>query len=99
MADPVFSEVNTISVSPASPVGITVSTGTVWKIESAGVGGINGTVLLQDALNKPIAILYSSVDQNTYGSPLPFWLEEGFTGSFKNDSKFMACVSVTIYTI
>ena len=86
----------------------TIPSGSVWKIESAGVGGTKGTIYLRKDLlnnqnvlvpNTKIAILFSSIGDEDYSSVLPFWLPAGFVGTIYNDSLETACVSITICSL
>lgn len=97
-----FKEVKVISILKGKTHKFTLSETAVWKIESVGIGGTTGTVfLLNDKLTgvpEPVALLYSLVNEQNFGSQLPFWLSPAFDGSFLNDSSFSASVSITIYT-
>lgn len=100
MATMTFSEVQIINLTPNVAVDISMDASTIWKIESAGLGGTKGTIYLLDN-NIParkIAMLYSSVDEDNYGSPMPFWISN-FDGKILNESNFQGCVSVTIFSI
>lgn len=102
MAELYFVEVQTFSVLKNASLEITLDENTVWKIESAGIGGANGTLFLNDHSlpddQEPVAILYSSIDEHNFGASMPFWLKPSFTGSVLNDSSYSASVSVTVYT-
>jgi hypothetical protein len=100
MATMTFSQVQIINLTPNAAVNINVDASTIWKIESAGLGGTKGTIYLLDDHITPrkIAMLYSSVDQDNYGSPMPFWISD-FDGKIVNESNFQGCVSVTVYSI
>ena len=104
-----FSKVITTIVPPtpstaAHPVtvAITVPSGCVWKVESAGVGGTNGAIyLLKGTLPDPdkIAILATSIGDDDYAAQLPYWLEENFAGYLSNESNYQGSVSITEYAI
>ena len=104
-----FSQIILIVVdgNTTTPVLYTVPAGCVWKIESAGVAGSNGTIyLMQDYGTSPpapapdkIAILATSIGEDDYASQLPYWLPTGFTARFRNESGFKGSVSITEYVI
>jgi hypothetical protein len=103
MANLNLEDVQLFSILKGESLEISLDEITVWKIESAGIGGSNGTLFLNDHSladdQEPIAMLYTSVNEHNFGSPVPFWLKPTFNGSILNDSSFSASVSVTIYTI
>ena len=74
----------------------TVPADCVWKIESAGVGGTNGAIYLLQGSDK-IAILATTIGDDDYASPLPFWLEASFAGKFRNESNYKGVISITEY--
>lgn len=83
----------------SSSQSIVIPSGYVWKIESAGVGGTNGTIYLKSGSDN-IAILFSSVHNNQYASLLPFWLDATFSGgTFRNENEggFKGVISVSEY--
>ncbi|HET6990474.1 MAG TPA: hypothetical protein VFJ43_04080 [Bacteroidia bacterium] len=97
----IFKEILTISILKNSTATIDINTGTVWKIESAGIGGSSGTIVLNNgalaADQQEIAVLYSIANNQVFGSPLPYWIQPGFSGTFLNNSSFTASVSITVY--
>lgn len=106
-----LTEVRVETINPGQFLDIissTIPSGSIWKIESAGVGGTKGTIYLRKDLlnnknemvpNTKIAILFSSIGDEDYSSVLPFWLPAGFVGTIYNDSLETACVSISVYTI
>jgi hypothetical protein len=91
-----------VSPSPATATAVIVPAGCVWKIESAGIGGTNGAIfLLNNASPDPekIAILATSIGDDDYAAPLPYWLEENFSGYFSNESSYKGSVSITEFVI
>lgn len=98
-----FQEIKTISISKGKPFEIGTDSRTVWKIESAGIGGTSGSLLLVNADlpagQQEIAILYSAVEDKVFGSPLPYWIQANFKGRFLNDSSYTASVSITVYSV
>ena len=93
-----FAEVIVVTIPSGQSSSINLDSGTVWKIESAGIGGTSGSVFLRNNASEQVAMLFSSVNEHDYGSPLPFWLNAGFQGSFLNDSSYSAAVSITRYS-
>ena len=100
-----ISDVLLYTIDPGDFLDITsglIPSGTIWKIESAGIGGTKGAIYLRKNLTNPntkIAILFSTFGDDDYSSPLPFWLPSGFVGTIFNDSTDSACVSITVYTL
>lgn len=85
----------------ANPLEIDLPADKVWKIESIGIAGANGTVFLQDHAVAPVnlAILFSTIDKNDYGAKMPFWIKPGFQGWLYNDSSHNCAVSITEYDV
>jgi hypothetical protein len=85
----------------------TVPADTVYKIESAGIGGTKGSIFLRNDFGNPddpdttkIATLFTSIGDNNYApSPLPFTLPAGFTGNLFLDGEGVATVSIIEYDI
>jgi hypothetical protein len=108
-----FSQVINYTFDKSAAQSITVPSGKVWKIESAGLGGTNGAVFLRTTvLSVPdvrIAILFSTIKSDDFSSPFPYWLNENFTGSFYTDTAdatvdasippTAASVSITEYNV
>ncbi|MBI3509763.1 MAG: hypothetical protein HY064_03800 [Bacteroidetes bacterium] len=97
-----FNRVFILTLAPNTDSSIAVPSGYVWKIESVGIGGTKGVVYLKSSSSSDdkIAILFSSIGDDDYASPLPFWLGETFTGGFfRNESGFKGSVSITEYFI
>lgn len=88
--------VNTIPAD--SSLAFTVNSGKIWKIESVGIGGTKGAVYLKKGADL-VAILFSTIQDNDYGSQLPFWLDDTVSGEFVNDSNNGASVSITEWNI
>jgi hypothetical protein len=101
MPVPDFTQVILIELAVGEELPVAVPTDRIWKIESAGIAGANGTLFLRNNETEPesISILFSTIDNNDYGSVLPFWLPEGFTGNVLNDSRFKAALSITEYAV
>ncbi|MDQ3110257.1 MAG: hypothetical protein M3R17_10210 [Bacteroidota bacterium] len=97
MAELILTEIKLIVLKPKQPLMITVEKNEIWKIESAGIGGTNGTISLLDEYKNNIAVLHSSVNQSRYGSSLPYWITE-FKGILSNESQYFGSVSVSIYS-
>lgn len=102
MAEPVFAQVIVTEIAKKTDVPGTVSievpAGKIWKIESAGIGGTNGTVYLKTG-TELIAILFTTINRDLYSVHLPFWLAQNFEGELVNDSNERAVVSITEWTI
>ncbi|HET6992923.1 MAG TPA: hypothetical protein VFJ43_16445, partial [Bacteroidia bacterium] len=75
-----ISDVRLETINPGDFLDITstsIPTGQIWKIESAGIGGTKGALYLRKDLaeaDTKIAILFSTIGEDNYSSPLPFWL-------------------------
>ena len=89
--------VTTLDINTAS--AFTVPADCIWKVESAGIAGTKGLIYLQDSSSHNLAILFSSFNNDDYGAPLPFWLSQGFAGSFMNASEFKSVISITEYVV
>jgi hypothetical protein len=85
-----FSQVIVYTFDKSAAQSITVPSGKVWKIESAGLGGSNGSIFLRTTVltvaDTRIAILFSTIRNDDFSSPLPYWLPENFTGSLYTDT-------------
>jgi hypothetical protein len=99
MATLVFSTSFLHTVVTETPVSITVPSGKIRKIESAGISDTNCSIFLRDSTDAKIAILFSTIGDNLYSAKLPFWLPESFSGSFVIEGKGKGSISVTEYTI
>ncbi|HTF04232.1 MAG TPA: hypothetical protein VK826_09400 [Bacteroidia bacterium] len=93
-----FAQVIIMKINPGASPTLSVPAGKVWKIESVGISGTSGSVILQKGAQE-IGILFSTVSNNKYGSQLPFWLNDTFGVSVLNDSTFRASVSITEWNI
>lgn len=93
-----FNKAEVKTIAADSAVSFTVTSGKIWKIESVGIGGSKGAVYLRKGTDK-IAILFSTIQDNDYGSQLPFWLDDTFAGDFVNDSNDAASVCITEWNI
>lgn len=94
-----FSAVRLFSFDKANPLQVQLSAGKIYKIESIGIAGSNGTVYLQNndsPAPENIAILYTTIDDDP-GAAMPFWLPPEFDGWLYNDSPYLCAVSVTEY--
>ncbi|CAN5355285.1 hypothetical protein BH09BAC5_BH09BAC5_12680 [soil metagenome] len=80
-----FSQVIVTSLDQGIDSIITIPAGRIWKIESAGIGGTNGVIYLKKNATDKIAILFSSIGNDDYSSPLPFWLAEKLMRIFTRD--------------
>jgi hypothetical protein len=98
MAELVLTEIKFFTLKPNDPLSILVEKNEVWKIESAGLGGTNGTISLYDQDNNNVAVLFSSVNQSSYGASFPYWISM-FKGTVLNESKYYGSISVSVYTI
>jgi hypothetical protein len=98
MAELVLQEIQLIKLPANDRVDIEVTKNEVWKIESAGLGGTNGSIFLCEDNGEKLAILYSSVNKNDFSSQLPFLLFD-FKGVIVNESSFQGLLSITISTI
>lgn len=96
-----FSQILLHTFSKGESLEIDLPSNKVWKIESIGIAGANGTVFLQDHAVTPVnlAILFSTIDKNDYGANMPFWIQAGFQGWLYNDSNHKCAVSITEYDI
>jgi hypothetical protein len=102
-----ISDVLLYTINPGDALSISaIPVKTVWKIESAGIGNTKGAIYLRTDVvndlsvtvpNTKIAILFSTIGDDDYSSPLPFWLPPGFVGTILNDSTDTASVSITVY--
>ena len=101
MASLTFSRVLLYTFDKSNPLQIQLPGNKLFKIESIGIAGANGTVYLQDDSPEPenLAILFSTIDKNDYGATLPFWLPATFNGWLYNDSSHNCAVSVTEYDV
>src|ERR1041385_6242646 len=94
----VFNRVVLFNLFPGTDVSVTIPSTAVWKIESAGIGGTKGVIYLKANATDKIAILFSSIGEDEYAAPLPFWLGDTFTGGYlRNESAFQGSVSITEY--
>jgi hypothetical protein len=85
--------------SPSNVQSITVPSGKVWKIESVSMGssGTAPAVFLRNNSTQNIAFFSAPV--NAASASFPFWLPDGFSGSFLNNSTSYRCtISITEYT-
>ncbi len=89
-----------VNIIPAdTSINFTVTSGKIWKIESVGIGGTKGAVYLKVGVTN-IAILFSTIQDNDYGSLLPYWLDDTVVGGqFVNDSNNAASVCITEWNI
>ena len=109
-----FSQVIVYTFDKSAAQNISVPSGKVWKIESAGIGGTNGSIFLRTTVlsvaDVRIAILFSTIKNDDFSSPMPYWLAAGFSGSLYSDTAdattadgsippTSASVSITEYTI
>ena len=106
MADLQFSQVILYTFNKANPQTITVPSGKIYKIESAGIGGTNGAIFLRTNFGSPVvpdstrvAIIFTTVGDDNFSSPLPYWLPAGFTGNLYADTENVATVSITEYLV
>lgn len=94
-----FTRVITQSIGSVTPFTINVPAGHVWKIESAGIGGTNGTISLKQSGTK-LATLFSTFRHNDYGSTLPFWINDSFLNgsiTIENENGNDGVISITEY--
>jgi hypothetical protein len=98
MAELTLSEIKFILLKPHDPFSLTVDKDEVWKIESAGLGGTNGTISLIDPDKNKVAVLFSSVNQSTYGAVFPYWIVM-FKGTLLNESQYSGSVAISVYTL
>ena len=98
MATMNFGQVIIIEIDPGASVALNVPSGTVWKIESAAIGGTNGTLNLKRGDNR-VGILFSTVSGNLYGTQHPFWLNDSYDSFVENDSPFYAALSISEWQI
>jgi hypothetical protein len=85
--------------SPTNAQSITVPAGKAWKIESVSMGssGTAPAVFLRNNSTQNIA--YFSSPASAASANFPFWLPDGFSGSFFNNSGSFRCtISITEYT-
>lgn len=103
MAQLVFSQVIVYTFDKSAAQNITVPGGKVWKIESAGIGGTNGAIFLRTTVltvaDVKIAILFSSIGDDDFSSPLPYWLPADFSGNFYTETANVAEPTVTAASI
>jgi hypothetical protein len=93
--------------TPLADTEFTVAADTVYKIESAGIGGAKGSIFLRNDFGNPdiekttkIATLFTSIGDNDYRpSPLPYSLPAGFTGNLFLEGEGVATVSIVEYNI
>lgn len=99
MATLTFAQVLLYTFDKANPQPINLASDKVWKIDSIGIAGANGTVYLRDNSPVPVnlAILFSTIDKNDYGAKMPFGIKPGFQGWLFNDSNHICAVSITEY--
>lgn len=90
-----FSRVVLFTFDKSTPQTILIPANKIFKIESVGVAGSNGSVFLQDNAQNNLAILFSTIDSNDFGAALPFWIPAGFDGFLYNDSAHKCAVSIT----
>lgn len=98
MATLSFAQVIVMKINPGASPNLAVPAGKVWKIESVGISGTSGTVLLKKG-SQDIGILFSTISNNNYGSQLPFWLNDTFGASLLNDSAHRVSVSITEWNV
>jgi hypothetical protein len=100
MASLNFNRIYINTIPADSFILFTVTSGKIWKIESVGIGGTKGAVYLRAATNDNIAILFSTIQDNDYGSQLPYWLDDtAVSWKFVNDSNNVASVCITEWNI
>lgn len=92
-----FSRVILFTFDKNNPQSIILPSNKIYKIESVGIAGSNGTVFLQDSAHVNLAILFSTIDSNDFGAAFPFWIPPGFDGFLYNDSAHKCAVSITEY--
>ncbi len=99
MASLNFNKIYVNTIPADSFINFTVTSGKIWKIESVGIGGTKGAVYLKVGADN-IAILFSTIQDNDYGSQLPYWLDDTVVGGkFVNDSNNAASVCITEWNI
>jgi hypothetical protein len=98
MAELSFNKVYVLTVPADDALEFEVITGKIWKIESVGIGGPKGAVYLKRGTDN-IAILFSTFQDNDYGSKLPYWLDDTVSGEFVNDSNSAASVCITEWNV
>ncbi len=94
-----FNQVVNFTLVGITPVNFTVPAGKVWKIEAVGAESTNTPeVHLRNASNQPIATFYPA---GTYHSPLPYWLNSGFSGNFYllNSATYRGSVSIIEFNV
>jgi hypothetical protein len=94
MAELIFNKVYVNTIAADASISFSVPSGKIWKIESVGIGGTKGAVQLRIGTAN-VAILFSTFQDNDYGSKLPYWMDDTVSGEFINDSNSAASVSIT----
>ncbi|MFL5764186.1 MAG: hypothetical protein ACJ77K_09610 [Bacteroidia bacterium] len=94
-----FSKIILYDLAGSGSQSFTVPSGKVWKVESVSMGS-SGTapgVFLRNGVPQNIAYFSSPV--NAASASYPFWLPDGFSGSFLNNNASSRCtISITEYT-
>lgn len=81
-----FDKVVFMELRPLQDTSFTVPAGKVWKVDQANNGNTSGahTIYMKNASGVQIALLHYNNDSAT--DLLPFFLPEGYTGSFYNNT-------------